>query len=142
MRSSYEDIINLPHHRSNKHPHMPRLNRAAQFAPFAALTGYDAAVREAARVTHRRIELDEYIKAAINERLSIIQQDIKDQPYISLVYFQADHLKEGGCYLTASGSVKKIDVYEGLVVMEDGRKIVIEDIIEININKERKLCLR
>ena len=131
MRGSYEDIINLPHHRSSKHAHMPRHKRAAQFSPFAALTGYDSALREAGRITNRRVELDEYIKADLNERLCLIQEHIKDQPNISVVYFQADHLKEGGSYRTATGPVRKIDKYEEVVVMEDGNKIVINDIIEI-----------
>lgn len=132
MKNPYEDIINLPHHRSSKHPHMPRHNRAAQFSPFAALTGHDAAVREVARTTDKRVELDEYLKADLNERLCIVQEYIKDKPEVSIVYFEEDNLKEGGRYLTATGFVKKIDEYEELVVMEDGKKILIKDIFEID----------
>lgn len=132
MTGSYEDIINLPHHRSSKHPPMPRSNRAAQFSPFAALTGYDAAVREVARMTDRRVELDDEIKADINQRLCLIQAHISDQPHVSIVYFQADYLKEGGRYITATGPVRKIDTYEKLVVMQDGRKILMNDIIKVN----------
>ena len=132
MKNSYEDIINLPNHRSSKHSHMPRPNRAAQFSPFAALTGHDAAVREAARRTDKRVELDEYIKADINERLCIIQEYIKDKAEVSIVYFEKDILKDGGTYITSTGFVKKIDEYEELVVMEDGLKILINDIVKIN----------
>jgi hypothetical protein len=132
MKNSYEDIINLPHHRSTTHPNMARANRAAQFSPFAALTGHDAAIREQARLTDKRVELDEYIKADLNERLCFIRKYIKDKPEVSLVFFQEDNLKDGGRYITATGVVKKIDVYEKIVVMEDGRVISINNIVEID----------
>lgn len=132
MKNPYEDIINLPHHRSSKHPHMARYDRAAQFSPFAALTGHDDAVNEAARITDERLDLDDYIKADLNERLCIIQEYIKDKPNVSLVYFQEDNLKDGGTYLTATGCIKKIDEYDELVVMEDGNAISINDIVNIN----------
>ena len=132
MNNPYEDIINLPHHKSRKHPHMPRPSRAGQFSPFAALTGHDDATREAARVTDKKVELDEYIKADLNERLCMIQEYMDKKPEVSIIYFQADHLKEGGCYVTASGYIKRIDEYEGLIVMGDGRKILIRDITQID----------
>lgn len=132
MKNLYEDIINLPHHRSSKHPHMPRFHRAAQFSPFAALTGHDAAVNEVARITDERVELDEYIKADLNEKLCLIQGYIKDKPELSIVYFQEDNLKEGGAYITATGYIKRIDEYHQLVVMEDGKRILIKDIFEID----------
>lgn len=111
---------------------MPRHNRAAQYSPFAALTGYGDAVSEAARVTDKRVELADYIKADLNERLRMIQEYIDKKPEVTVRYFQEDHLKEGGSYVIASGYVKKIDEYEGLVVMGDGRKILMSDIIEID----------
>lgn len=132
MMNSYKDIINLPHHRSSKHPPMPRQARAAQFSPFAALTGHDAAVKEAARTTDKRVELDDYIKVDLNERLCIIQEYIKDKPEVSIVYFEEDNLKDGGTYQTFTGIVKKIDKYEDLVVMENGTEILINDIVKIN----------
>lgn len=111
---------------------MPRLGRAAQFAPFAALTGHGDAVREVARVTDKKVELDDYVKADISERLCMIQAYIDTRPEVSIIYFQEDHLKEGGRYVIANGYVKKIDEYEELVVMEEGKKILIRDIIEID----------
>ena len=110
---------------------MPRYKRAAQFAPFAALSGHDSAVNEVARRTDKKIQLDQYIKEDLNRRLSIIEEHIGDGEELSFLHFQEDKLKEGGRYIRSTGPVKKIDKYEGLVVMEDGEKINIEDIIEI-----------
>jgi len=111
---------------------MPRLSRAAQFSPFAALTGHEDAVRETARVTDQRVQLDEDIKANLNKKLGMIQTHIDEKPEVSIRYFQEDHLKEGGSYVRTSGYVKKIDEYKGLVVMEDGREILMKDMIEID----------
>lgn len=129
--SNYDDIINLPHHISKKHPQMPIADRAAQFSPFAALTGYDAAVRETARLTTERIELDENAKADLDMKLSLLKESLSGSPQISVIYFVADQKKAGGEYITINGSLKRIDVYEGRLVMEDGREIPIEDIMEI-----------
>lgn len=142
MKKSYEDIINLPRHRSSKHPHMKRQKRAAQFSPFAALTGHDAAVREAARITEKRLELDEYLKADLNERLSFVRKCLKDKPEISLVYFQEDNLKDGGTYITAAGNIKKIDEYKKSIVLEDGREILIENIVKIDCELFRQNGVR
>lgn len=131
MKGPYEDIINLPHHRSSKHPHMLRQARAAQFAPFAALTGHEAAINEVARITDKRIQLDKYIKEDINKKLSIIEKQINDKLEVSIIYFQEDKLKDGGQYLTLRGYVKKIDKYEELLVMNNGIKIQIKDIVKI-----------
>lgn len=132
MKNPYEDIINLPNHRSSKHPQMPKQNRAAQFSPFAAFTGHEAAVREAGRITDKRVELDEYIKADLNERLSFLQKYLKDKPEVSIEYFEEDDLKDGGRYIRATGKLKKIDEYKKLVVMENGREIYIKDIFKID----------
>lgn len=113
---------------------MPRQDRAAQFSPFAALTGHSEATREAARVTDKKIELDDDIKTDLNERLGMIQEYINEKPQVSIIYFQEDYLKDGGSYLVASGYVKKIDEYKALVVMGDGREILMCDIIEVRIN--------
>jgi len=126
------DIINLPHHQSLTRPHMSAYDRAAQFSPFAALTGYEDAVAETARLTGKKAELDEYGKSDLNERLNIIQDTLDEQPKVSITYFLPDKKKSGGEYVTVSGCVKKIDEYEHIVVMLDATKIPIDDIAEIN----------
>lgn len=132
MMNPYDDIINLPHHTSASRPHMSAHDRAAQFSPFAALTGYDSAITETARLTDKRVELDEYSKADLNERLCIIQRQMDEQTEVSITYFQPDKKKSGGAYFTATGCVKKIDEYERTVVMQDDTKIPIDDIFEID----------
>ena len=127
----YDDIINLPHHQSATRPHMSNYDRAAQFAPFAALTGYDDAVKETARLTDTKVELDEYSKEALNERLNMVQDAIDEQPEVSITYFLPDKKKSGGAYVTATDRVKKIDEYENIVLLQDGTKIPIDDIAEI-----------
>lgn len=131
MTKKYDDIINLPRHVSKTRPQMPIIDRAAQFSPFAALTGHDAAVKETARLTEERVELDEYMKEALNNKLLIITDQIKDQPKISITYFLADEKKEGGAYVTSTGKVKKIDLYEGILIMTDEIVIPIDEIISI-----------
>ena len=132
MTGAYDDIINLPHHVSMTHPHMSAVDRAAQFSPFAALTGYDAAVKETARLTDARIELDESTKDALNDKLQIIADRLKEHPEIAITYFQPDAKKNGGAYVAAAGPVKKIDEYERVVVMTDGTVISIDEIISID----------
>ena len=131
MTNPYEDIIHLPHPSSTTHPHMSAYDRAAQFVPFAALTGHDAAITETARLTETRVELDEYSKADLNQRLRIIQDRMDEQPEISITYFKPDQKKSGGAYITAVGCIKKIDEYERTVVMKDDTRIPIDQIIEI-----------
>lgn len=132
MTNPYDDIINLPHHQSATHPHMSSYDRAAQFSPFAALTGYEDAVAETARLTNKKVELDEYGKSALNERLNIIQDTLDKQSKVSITYFLPDKKKSGGEYVTVSGCVKKIDEYEHIVLMQEGSKIPVDDIIEIS----------
>ena len=132
MTSEYDDIINLPHHVSVTRPHMTVIDRAAQFSPFAALTGYAAAIKETARLTDDRVELDEYIKGALSEKLQLLAERIKEYPEIIITYFQPDVKKNGGSYVTANSTVKKIDEYERMVVMSDGTAIPIDDIISID----------
>ena len=131
MMKEYDEIINLPHHISTTRSHMAIIDRAAQFSPFAALTGYDAAIKETARLTDDRIELDEYMKSDLNDRLQILASWIKEPLEIEITYFQSDTKKEGGAYVTASGTAKNIDEYERAVVMTDGRAIPIDEIISI-----------
>ena len=132
ITNPYDDIINLPHHTSRTRPHMSAYDRAAQFSPFAALTGHDAAITETARLTDNRVELDEYSKADLNQRLCIIQDRMDEQTKVSITYFQPDQKKSGGAYITAAGCVKKIEEYEHAVVMKDDTKIPIDQIIAID----------
>ncbi|MEG2021922.1 MAG: hypothetical protein RR087_09100 [Oscillospiraceae bacterium] len=129
--NNYDDIINLPHHVSTAHPQMSILDRAAQFSPFAALTGYDDAVKETARLTDTKIELDEYEKTILNERLRLVTDCIEEYPEITITYYKPDSRKNGGAYITVTGCVKKIDDFEKTVYMTDGMVISIEEIFEI-----------
>ena len=131
---NYEDIIDLPHYRSKKHAPMPIIDRAAQFSPFAALTGHDAAIKETERLTHRRIELDEYEIAVLDETLQTIREQLNKHPEITVTYFQPDEKKEGGEYVTVTGRVKKVDEYTKSMIVEDGTRILIEDILELVLN--------
>jgi hypothetical protein len=110
---------------------MSNLDRAAQFAPFAALTGHEEAVKETARLTVKKLELDEQAKQILNRKLRIIAERIEDMPRINIRYFVPDDKKEGGRYVTADGRAKKLDEFEKVLIMADGKEIPIEDIIEI-----------
>ena len=127
----YADIINMPHHVSRKHPQMPLADRAAQFLPFAALTGYDAAVKETARLTSDRMELDEMRKAQLNEKLLLLQECLPQQPAARITFFKKDEKKQGGAYLSVTGNVKRIDLYEGMIILTNGTKVRIDDIAEL-----------
>jgi len=130
----YDDIIDMPRHVSKKHPHMSNYDRAAQFSPFAALTGHDAAVQEKARLTDRRIELDDSEKALLDEQLQILMNSA--EPAAEITYFQPDILKEGGAYIVKRGSIKKIDDYRRVIIIEDMTEIKIDDIISVeNLKK-------
>lgn len=129
--NKYNNIINLPHHVSSTHPHMSMIDRAAQFSPFAALTGYDAAVKETARLTKQQIELDEYEKSALDQRILLLQDHLKELPEVIITYFESDERKSGGKYISKTGAVKKIDAYEKQIVLADRRKISIENILSI-----------
>ena len=117
---NYDDIIHLPHHVSAKHPQMPLMDRAAQFSPFAALTGHAAAIQETARVTEEWLELDENEKAVLDERLQLLREKLSLRPEVIITYFEPDTKKSGGAYLTVTGRVKKIDGYGRRVILEDG----------------------
>jgi len=131
MDTQYDDIINLPHHVSPTRPQMSMQDRAAQFSPFAALTGYDSAVKETARLTDQRINLDEYEIEALNARIQLIAEYLEDKPEVSITFFKPDERKAGGAYLTATGTVKKIDEYERIILMQGGEKIPMNEVIEI-----------
>jgi len=127
----YEDIINLPHHVSKTRPQMSMLDRAAQFSPFAALTGYDAAIKETGRLTDEKIELDEDRKAALDMKQAYLIEMIDEQPEISITYFLPDTKKSGGAYVTVTGNLKRFDEYERLLILTDGKKIPMDDIADI-----------
>lgn len=129
----YADIIDLPHHTSSKHPRMSAIARAAQFSPFAALTGYDAEIKETARLTDEKIELDEDSVNDINAKLQYIKDNIDDNPEITVEYFVPDDKKSGGAYLTLNDSVRIIDEYERSIVFVSGKRVMIDDIYRINL---------
>ena len=128
MKTSYDDIIHLPHHISQNHPQMPLRERAAQFAPFAALTGYESAVGETARLTSERRELDPQEAEELNRRLTELAARLPDHPEVTIEYFVPDERKSGGAYVTVTGRVRHISVPEKVLVMEDGSVIPLEDI--------------
>lgn len=127
----YEDIINLPHHVSSTRPQMSMLDRAAQFSPFAALTGYDAAIKETGRLTDEKIELDEDTKAALDMKQAYLIEMIDEQPEITIIYFLPDARKSGGAYVTVTGNMKRFDEYERLLILTNGKKIPMDDIADI-----------
>lgn len=130
----YDDIINLPHPVSKTHAPMPRAQRAAQFSPFAALTGYDDAVRETARLTETRVELDRDALDALDRTLHALEERIaadKVRPEAQIRYFVPDERKAGGRYVILRGAVKKIDEYSGVLLLTDGKKIPLGDILSI-----------
>lgn len=127
----YDDIIDLPHPTSTKHPRMPLADRAAQFSPFAALSGHEAAIRETARLTDRRVELDEDEQAVLDLKLRLIGEHILEWPEVTIIYFAPDKKKAGGSYEEAVGPVRKIDDFKRTVVLEDGQSISIDEIYEI-----------
>ncbi len=133
MTHRYDDIIQLPHHVSQKHPPMAMIDRAAQFSPFAALTGLDATLRETARRTDQRIILDEYEQAALDDTLQAVRDALakKQHPAVEICYFVPDDRKAGGAYRTAAGTVKKMAEFERLLFLEDGTAVPIQEILTI-----------
>lgn len=129
--NKYDDIIELPHHVSKKHPQMSVHDRAAQFSAFAALTGHKAAISETERLVDGKIELDENAIEMLNEKLSMIYESLDNHPEVAVTYFVKDARKDGGKYVTVEGIVKKIDVYHQLMILEDGTGVPVEDVIEI-----------
>lgn len=132
MDNNYDDIINLSVPVSSKHPRMSRENRAAQFAPYAALKGHNLVIKEAGRLTDGRIELDDYEKDEINRRIQIISERIDEKDELEITYFVPDGKKSGGSYRTTKGTVRKINDYEPMIVLESGEKIPMDYIIFID----------
>lgn len=135
IKHKYDDIIDLPHHISKKYLQMKMENRAAQFAPFAALTGYGDEIKETARLTDKKIEIDEDLKNIINNKLQLIQSKIKDKPSVNITYFIPDNKKSGGKYITINKCIKRIDNIYKQIFFTDKSCVNIDDIIEINIKK-------
>ena len=133
MSNDYDDIINLPHYEPKYHPRMSMWNRAAQFAPFAALTGYDAAIQESNRVTDDWIDLGESDNEELNRKMELLLSKLSEQPNVTIEYFVPDEHKEGGSYQSYTGHVKRIDEYEQTMVMTDGKKIFLRMITNITI---------
>ncbi len=131
----YDDIIHLPHHQSKTRKRMSVSDRAAQFAPFAALTGHDEAVKETARLTEGYVELDDYELEELNRKLLYLQEHLDEKPQVTITYFVPDEKKPGGAYQTFSGNVKKLLQFEGLIVMEDETEIPIERILLIESDR-------
>ena len=131
MNDPFDDIINLDYPFTSRHPRMSMWSRAAQFAPFAALTGYNEAIYETQRITESRVELDEDSKKELDEKLSVIIGEFEQKPEVIIKYFVQDKTKEGGSFRSIYGKIKKVDSYNKIIVMQDDTNISIKDIIEI-----------
>lgn len=124
----YSDILNLPHPTSKNHPRMSIQERAAQFSPFAALSGHAAAIAETARLTDRKMELDEDTRAELDRRQAILLEQISERPEVTVTWFRPDEKKDGGAYVTTAGRLKKIDQVERILILMDGTRIPLEDV--------------
>ena len=129
----YDDIIHLPHPTSERHPRMSRQDRAAQFSPFAALTGLGAALQESARLTERRLIPDEYEQAEMDKKLQNLRENLSRQPAVVITHFVPDDRKEGGSYRRTEGRVRKLLEFERQLVLTDGTTLAIEDILELEL---------
>lgn len=127
MNNKYDDMLHMPHHVSKTHPRMSMHNRAAQFSPFAALTGFESIIQETSRQTMQRIELDESAKEALNEKLQRLLHVLHLHPKVSITFFKPDEKKDGGEYICITGTVKKIDGYGENLIMTDGTQIPISE---------------
>ena len=128
---NYDDMLDMPHHVSKVHPQMTMQQRAAQFSPFAALSGHGEAVQEAQRLTDDKLDLDERQKIELDEKLQILLQHLKEQPKLHIVYFIPDDKKAGGEYVSKEGKIRKFDPYEKTLIMADGTRIAIDQISEL-----------
>ena len=138
MTDQYDDIIHVPHHVSSTRPRMSAIDRAAQFSPFAALTGYDTSIKESARLTDARIELDDSQKEEIGEKLRLVTGQLDAE--IKITYFLPDTKKTGGKYVLAAGAVKKVDEYERMIIMGDGKQIPIDEVIDVDCDVFGEPC--
>ena len=134
MTDSYDDIINLPHHVSKSHAPMSMMNRAAQFAPFAALTGHSAAIEETARLTDEQHELADEDSDALNQKMAYLRETINEHPTITITYFEPDKKKAGGKYKSIEGQLKNIDDYNQSIVLKSGEVIPLKSILDIQFH--------
>lgn len=131
MMDPYNDMITLPHHTSQKYPRMSMLDRAAQFSPFAALTGYEDAIEETGRLTDCQVELGEHDTAVLDRKYRQLSEMVSSQPNITITFFVPDERKAGGSYISISGTLKKIDPYSQSVILTDGTTVALRDITAI-----------
>ena len=139
MSGPYDDIINLPHPTSTKHPRMPMSDRAAIFSPFAALTGHAAAIQETARLTDQRMELDEDTRAELDRKQKILIDHIADQPEVTITWFCPDEKKSGGAYVVSMGRLKKVDDVADTLKLADETTIPLNEIVDLQCNLFRGL---
>ena len=131
MNNRYDEIMGLLHHVSKTRPQMPMSDRAAQFAPFAALTGYDSAIKETGRLTDERIELDEEALTALDRKYQLLMDTLDDAPEVTIIYFQPDERKAGGQYVSATGTVKKVDTFGRRILLQDGTRIPLDSVYDL-----------
>ena len=131
MNNRYDEIMGLPHHVSKTRPQMPMSDRAAQFAPFAALTGYDSAIKETGRLTDERIALDEEALTALDRKYQLLIEALDDAPEVTIIYFQPDERKAGGQYVSATGTVKKVDTFGRRILLQDGTRIPLDSVYDL-----------
>ena len=131
MNNRYDEIMELPHHVSKTRPQMPMSDRAAQFAPFAALTGYDSAIKETGRLTDERVELDEEALTALDRKYQLLMDTLDDAPEVTIIYFQPDERKAGGQYVSATGTVKKVDTFGRRILLQDGTRIPLDSVYDL-----------
>lgn len=136
MSPSYDDIINLSYSKSDARPHMSQHDRAAQFAPFAALTGFDGMICEEARLTEQKPELSEEQIRLLNERIRYIMEHIKEKPEARLTVFVPDEYKDGGAYITICGRIRLIDTYARAAVLTDKSIVPLDNTVDIQITEE------
>ena len=131
MNNRYDEIMELPHHVSTTRPQMPMSDRAAQFAPFAALTGYDSAIKETGRLTDERVELDEEALTALDRKYQLLIEALDDAPEVTIIYFRPDERKAGGQYVSATGTVKKVDTFGRRILLQDGTRIPLDSVFDL-----------
>ena len=129
----YDDIINLPHHVSKTHPQMPMMNRAAQFAPFSAVAGHEAAIREEGRITDGWMDIADSGNEELNLKMELLLSRLSEHPMVTIEYFLPDQQKSGGSYHTVSGTVRRIDEYERVIELMDRQKIPIDFIRNLTL---------
>lgn len=132
MADNYDDIINLPHHVSKNHPQMTMGQRAAQFAPFAALVGHDALIAESARLTDAEIEMEDETVGVLNRKMAYLNARLQDHPVVTITYFIHDKRKSGGEYRSNTGTVRKFDEYNSSLTMSDGTVIDFSSILDVD----------